>query len=67
MGGWLSSFLVSPFQKYEAQGCRSNYCLGPLLCNRTNLTPSPEKFGRAALQVVSVKSLRLFSREFSEF
>ena len=53
----------SRFQKYEAQGCRSNYCPGPLLGNRTNLTPSPEKFGRAGGKACSAKSLRLFLGE----
>ena len=40
---------------------RVNFDLAP------NLTHSDKKFGRAALSVVSVKSLRLFIREFSEF
>ena len=39
----------------------------PVFVSEPHLTPSDKKLGRAALKVVSVKSLRLFIREFSEF
>ena len=35
-------------------------------CRALYLQPSPEKLGRAGGEVYSVKSLRLFSREFKE-
>ena len=43
------------------------YPVGIFFCDRTNLTPSDKKLGRAGGKVCSVKSLRLFIREFKEF
>ena len=39
----------------------------PVFVSEPNLTPSDKKLGRAGGKVCSVKSLRLFIREFSEF
>ena len=39
----------------------------PVFVSEPNLTPSDKKFGRAGGKVCSVKSLRLFIREFREF
>ena len=39
----------------------------PFFVSEPNLTTSDKKFGRAGGKVYSVKSLRLFSREFREF
>ncbi len=39
----------------------------PVFVSEPNLTPSDKKLGRAGGMVCSVKSLRLFISEFSEF
>ena len=41
--------------------------LSGFFCDAPNLTPSDKKLGRAGGKVCSVKSLRLFIREFREF